>query len=360
MRPPPASRRTCCAPTRAGRPSSSPRARRCGRRCSSSSPGSTRSCRSAGTTSRRAGASFTSSAGRTCAGVCGGGPVCGGVGVSGDLSHPFSRILSPPMPLSILPLSGADIIELATKDKDRAQWPMLHGLLENAIYGGRVDNISDAKASGAGGWGEKMRDKRKAPVNTPCTFSTHTLFLHSPTLSPPHTPPSTLPPGSPHLPPAVLQPQHGRTGRQGRGPARIEGGGADHCPSERLCRAALGPFGRGRALVVQVGEGERAACGQGSRNGALVERMVESPASQGPYLSSSLVQNLPFFPILFVPLPFLTHTRTRTHTHLPSQPAAQHRSIGAADKLRAVGAEPEADEHQPGERREGRQAGEMK
>lgn len=42
--------------------------------------------------------------------------------------------------------SGSDIIDLATKDaKAGAQWQLLHGLLENAIYGGRVDNLSDAK-----------------------------------------------------------------------------------------------------------------------------------------------------------------------------------------------------------------------
>ncbi|KAG1663699.1 hypothetical protein FOA52_013267 [Chlamydomonas sp. UWO 241] len=40
--------------------------------------------------------------------------------------------------------SGADIIELASKGNN-AQWQLLHGLLENAIYGGRVDNTSDGK-----------------------------------------------------------------------------------------------------------------------------------------------------------------------------------------------------------------------
>eukprot|EP00798_Chlamydomonas_sp_ICE-L_P023166 gene23167-30374_t len=43
--------------------------------------------------------------------------------------------------------SGTDVIGLSTKDvgKGGAQWEMLHGLLENAIYGGRVDNIFDGK-----------------------------------------------------------------------------------------------------------------------------------------------------------------------------------------------------------------------
>ena len=46
------------------------------------------------------------------------------------------------------------MIGLSTKDgsKAGAQWQMLHGLLENAIYGGRVDNIFDGKV-GWQGWG---------------------------------------------------------------------------------------------------------------------------------------------------------------------------------------------------------------
>ncbi|GMH35100.1 hypothetical protein BSKO_02968 [Bryopsis sp. KO-2023] len=41
--------------------------------------------------------------------------------------------------------SGADVIMLGTKNGKTPQWSYLHGLLENAIYGGRVDNISDVK-----------------------------------------------------------------------------------------------------------------------------------------------------------------------------------------------------------------------
>mmetsp|Transcript_33539 Transcript_33539/g.74227 ORF Transcript_33539/g.74227 Transcript_33539/m.74227 type:complete len:2007 (+) Transcript_33539:3-6023(+) len=42
--------------------------------------------------------------------------------------------------------SGADVVALATRDaKLGAQWQLLHGLLENAIYGGRVDNTFDGK-----------------------------------------------------------------------------------------------------------------------------------------------------------------------------------------------------------------------
>mmetsp|Transcript_9476 Transcript_9476/g.27062 ORF Transcript_9476/g.27062 Transcript_9476/m.27062 type:complete len:1740 (-) Transcript_9476:175-5394(-) len=41
--------------------------------------------------------------------------------------------------------SGADIINLGTKGSQTPQWEYLHGLLENAIYGGRVDNPFDLK-----------------------------------------------------------------------------------------------------------------------------------------------------------------------------------------------------------------------
>jgi hypothetical protein len=41
--------------------------------------------------------------------------------------------------------SGADIINLRTKGGSGPQWQYLHGLLENAIYGGRVDNPFDLK-----------------------------------------------------------------------------------------------------------------------------------------------------------------------------------------------------------------------
>jgi len=42
--------------------------------------------------------------------------------------------------------SGADVVMMALKGADGScQWKMLHGLLENAIYGGRVDNDLDAK-----------------------------------------------------------------------------------------------------------------------------------------------------------------------------------------------------------------------
>lgn len=45
---------------------------------------------------------------------------------------------------------GADIINLAVKDKGGGvQWEMLHGLLEMAIYGGRVDNTFDVKVRAA-------------------------------------------------------------------------------------------------------------------------------------------------------------------------------------------------------------------
>ena len=41
--------------------------------------------------------------------------------------------------------SGADIINLRTKGGSGPQWEYLHGLLENAIYGGRIDNPFDLK-----------------------------------------------------------------------------------------------------------------------------------------------------------------------------------------------------------------------
>jgi dynein heavy chain 2 len=41
--------------------------------------------------------------------------------------------------------SAADVIALAVKDNRPPQWPYLHGLLEMAIYGGRIDNDADAK-----------------------------------------------------------------------------------------------------------------------------------------------------------------------------------------------------------------------
>jgi len=41
--------------------------------------------------------------------------------------------------------SGADIIDLSTKGGRTPQWAYIHGLLENAIYGGRVDNSYDVQ-----------------------------------------------------------------------------------------------------------------------------------------------------------------------------------------------------------------------
>lgn len=43
--------------------------------------------------------------------------------------------------------SGADVVTLATAGgSGQPQWQRLHGLLQMAIYGGRVDNTFDAKA----------------------------------------------------------------------------------------------------------------------------------------------------------------------------------------------------------------------
>lgn len=42
--------------------------------------------------------------------------------------------------------SGAAVICSATKDGNAPKWRYLHGLLENAIYGGRIDNEVDSKA----------------------------------------------------------------------------------------------------------------------------------------------------------------------------------------------------------------------
>jgi len=39
--------------------------------------------------------------------------------------------------------SGADIIDMATRGGRKPQWSFLHGLLKNAIYGGKVDNPHD-------------------------------------------------------------------------------------------------------------------------------------------------------------------------------------------------------------------------
>jgi dynein heavy chain 2 len=41
--------------------------------------------------------------------------------------------------------SGADIINIGTQAGKSPQWEYLHGLLENAIYGGRVDNPFDLR-----------------------------------------------------------------------------------------------------------------------------------------------------------------------------------------------------------------------
>ena len=39
--------------------------------------------------------------------------------------------------------AGVDVISLGTKNGRAPQWEYLHGLLENAIYGGRIDNGHD-------------------------------------------------------------------------------------------------------------------------------------------------------------------------------------------------------------------------
>lgn len=41
--------------------------------------------------------------------------------------------------------SGVDVITLGTKGGKTPQWTYLRGLLEDAIYGGRVDNAYDIK-----------------------------------------------------------------------------------------------------------------------------------------------------------------------------------------------------------------------
>eukprot|EP00899_Mesostigma_viride_P029629 jgi/Mesvir1/9851/Mv22388-RA.1 len=41
--------------------------------------------------------------------------------------------------------SGTDILEAATRNGAFPQWNYVHGLLENAIYGGRVDNVFDVR-----------------------------------------------------------------------------------------------------------------------------------------------------------------------------------------------------------------------
>ena len=43
--------------------------------------------------------------------------------------------------------AGVDVISLGTKNGRAPQWEYLHGLLENAIYGGRIDNGHDVLVS---------------------------------------------------------------------------------------------------------------------------------------------------------------------------------------------------------------------
>jgi hypothetical protein len=51
--------------------------------------------------------------------------------------------------------SGADVIGLSLRGGGTAvQWALLHGLLENAIYGGRVDNSLDSKVNEQGWSGD--------------------------------------------------------------------------------------------------------------------------------------------------------------------------------------------------------------
>ena len=40
-------------------------------------------------------------------------------------------------------MAGAEVIHKATEGGKTPAWPFLIGLLENAIYGGRVDNCAD-------------------------------------------------------------------------------------------------------------------------------------------------------------------------------------------------------------------------
>ena len=43
--------------------------------------------------------------------------------------------------------AGVDVISLGTQNGRAPQWEYLHGLLENAIYGGRIDNGHDVLVS---------------------------------------------------------------------------------------------------------------------------------------------------------------------------------------------------------------------
>ena len=61
--------------------------------------------------------------------------------------------------------SGADVVA-ANCGNGKPDWNKLRGLLENAIYGGRVDNVRDVQVCQSAPFKQEIRRFTSGPVNS--------------------------------------------------------------------------------------------------------------------------------------------------------------------------------------------------
>jgi hypothetical protein len=196
--------------------------------------------------------------------------------------------------------SGADIIELACRAGGKGQgawaavpWQYLHGLLESAIYGGRVDNAWDMRVGmlrpssmyrrccQACLWdltlgGHCRQDTGKLPL----LQSAATNARQHSTAQQPHRPPrATLAPaaaaaGAAHLPAAAVQAGAAGPRLQGCPPARQPPAAALQQPPGRLPGRPRLAAGRRQPRALRAAGQHRAQRGAGALPAATLQPLL--------------------------------------------------------------------------------------